>query len=206
MPNNITEKDAKALSLIRNSLVHKGVAPSLREINKVTGDKSPRSASLVIERLTDEGYLKKVGRKIKLTVSGTVVSNSINTVNVPLVGTVPCGAPLLAEENIETNIQVSTSLAKPGYDYFLLRAEGTSMNQAGISPGDILLVRQQPTAENGDKVVALINDEATVKIFEKKGDVVVLKPKSSDPHKPIILTDECIIQGVVVAVLPSNIY
>jgi repressor LexA len=114
---------------------------------------------------------------------------------------------MLAEENVEAEIAVSTALAKPGSKYFLLRASGDSMNQAGINSGDLLLIRQQTTAENGQRVVALINDEATVKEFEKNGDVVILRPRSSSKeHKPIVLTDNCIIQGVVQAVLPSDIY
>ena len=80
------------------------------------------------------------------------------------------------------------------------------MNKAGINSGDLLLVRQQDVAENGDKVVALINDEATVKLFERTSGVVILRPKSTNKtHKPIILTNNCMIQGVVVAVLPGDL-
>jgi len=206
MINSLNEKDKKAFALIRSRIVNYGKAPSLREINEVTGGKSPRSASLVIDRLIKSGVIIKKGREIIL--ANTIQStNSVNTVDVPLVGSISCGFPMLAEENIETRIPVSTSLAKKGSIYFLLRATGDSMNLAGINSGDILLIRQQQTAENGDKVVALINDEATVKIIEKKNDIVVLRPKSTNnKHKPIILTDNCIIQGVVVAILPADIY
>ena len=81
------------------------------------------------------------------------------------------------------------------------------MDKAGIEDGSILLVRQQPMADNGDKVVTPINDEATVKVFEKAEDAVILRPKSKNSkHKPIVLTENCQIQGVVVATLPSDIY
>jgi repressor LexA len=81
------------------------------------------------------------------------------------------------------------------------------MDLVGINSGDLLLIRKQNTAENGDKVVALINDEATVKIFEKSGDMVILKPNSTNKeHKPIILTDNLIIQGIVQNVLPADLY
>ena len=114
---------------------------------------------------------------------------------------------MFAEENIQARIPVSTALAKKGSKYFLLRASGDSMNQAGINSGDLLLVRQQDTAETGERVVALINEEATVKIFERGADAVILRPKSTNKeHRPIVLTDNCIIQGVVQAVLPSDIY
>ena len=206
MINPINEKDKKAFSLIRNKIINYGKAPSLREINEVTGGKSPRSASLVVDRLIKAGLIIKKGREIVL--ANTIKSvNSVNTVDVPLVGAISCGAPIFAEENIETYIPVSMALAKKGSTYFLLRAIGDSMNLAGINSGDLLLVRQQQAVDNGEKVVALINDEATVKIIEKKNGVVILRPKSTNnTYKPIILTDNCIIQGVVVAVLPADIY
>ncbi|MDD2637319.1 MAG: transcriptional repressor LexA [Bacteroidales bacterium] len=205
MTNLTNEKDKKAFALIRNKITNYGKAPSLREINEVTGGKSPRSASLIIDRLIKAGLIIKKEREIIL--ANTIKSvNSVNTIDVPLVGAISCGAPILAEENIETYIPVSTSLAKKGSIYFMLRATGNSMNLAGINNGDLLLIKQQPTAENGDRVVALINDEATVKFFERTNDAVVLRPRSTDnTHRPIILTNNCIIQGVVIAVLPDDI-
>ena len=203
--NNLSDKDKKAFALIRNKIIHYGKSPTLSEINEVTGGKSPRSASLVVDRLIEAKMIKKEGRTLKLV--GMHSTQSISTINVPLVGSVACGMPIFAEENIETLIPVSTALAKTGSKYFILRAKGTSMNDAGINDSDLLLVRQQDTADNGQKVVALINDEATVKILEKGNGVVILRPKSKDKsHKPIILTNNCTIQGVVVAVLPSDLY
>lgn len=202
--SNLNEKDKKAFAFIRNQIIHRGESPSLRELNEVTGGKSPRSASLVFERLVNAGLLSKIGNKFELC--GNLAQFSINTIKVPLLGNVACGQPLLATSNIQAQISVSTALAKKGSEYFFLRAKGDSMNLAGINSGDLLLVRQQATADNNQKIVALIDDEATVKIFEKHGSVVVLRPKSKNKiHKPIILTDNCIIQGVVVAVLPSDI-
>ena len=203
--NSLSDKDKRAFALIRNKIIHFGRSPSLREINEVTGGKSPRSASLVVDRLVDADLIKK-------TASGLILTNthremSVSTVNVPLVGSVSCGTPLFAEENIQTYIPISTRMAQKGFNYFLLRASGDSMNKAGINSGDLLLIRQQDTAENGERVVALINDEATVKVFERTRDAVILRPKSTNAdHKPIILTDNCMIQGVVVAVLPEDLY
>ena len=129
--------------------------------------------------------------------------DSIQTVNVPLVGMVTCGAPILAQENIEAMIPVSIGLAKPGSKYFMLRAKGDSMNEAGINDGDLILVRQQNTAENGQSVVALIDDEATVKQFNQNGGYVTLTPRSNNKkHQPIIVTDELRVQGVVIATIP----
>ncbi|MFA5080041.1 MAG: transcriptional repressor LexA [Candidatus Paceibacterota bacterium] len=206
MINSLNEKDKKAFALIRSRIINYGKAPSLREINEVTGGKSPRSASLVVDRLIRAGLIIKKGREIIL--ANTIQSTySVSTVEVPLVGSISCGSPILAVENIETYIPISNALAKKGSSYFLLRATGDSMTLVGINSGDLLLIKQQQTAENGDKVVALINDEATVKIFERTKDAVILRPKSTNKiHKPIILTNNCIIQGVVIAVLPGNIH
>jgi repressor LexA len=203
----LSDNDKKTFAYIRNRIIHLGVGPTFREINEFTGKSSPRSASLVIERLVRAGLLKKVGRRIKLRDPDLELKTSVATVDVPLVGSVACGVPILAVENIDTYIPVSTALAKKGGSYFLLRAVGNSMNQAGIGDKDILLVRHQNDANNGDRVVALINDEATVKHYERTAQAVILRPKSSEKqHKPIVLTDNCEIQGVVVAVLPSNLY
>jgi len=203
----LDEKDKRAYSLIRSKLIHEGKKPTLREINAVTGGKSPRSASLVIDRLVRIGLLRKTGKTLKLTESPSLNAASISTVDIPLVGNVSCGLPILAQENIETYIPVSTAIAKKGSQYFLLRACGDSMNEAGINNGDVLLVRQQNYADTGRKVVALINDEATVKILDRGRDAVILRPKSSNTkHKPIIVTEDCQIQGEVIAVLPKDIY
>lgn len=205
MINNLSDKDKRAFALIRNKIIHYGESPTLREINEVTGGKSPRSASLVVDRLVEAGLIKKSGRGLIL--ANTYSDSSVSTIDIPLVGSVACGTPIFAEENIQTRIPVSTRMAQKGSKYFILRASGDSMNQAGINSGDLLLIKQQDTAENGEKVVALINDEATVKIFEKTHDAIILRPKSKNKtHKPIVLTDNCMIQGVVVAVLPSDLY
>ncbi|MBP9851727.1 MAG: repressor LexA [Candidatus Pacebacteria bacterium] len=207
MHTALSEKDKKAFTFIRNRIIHFGKSPSLREINTVTEDKSPRSASLVINRLIHAGLIRKIEDKILLTSNIDQLQDSVTTVKVPLVGSVPCGSPMLAEENITAYISVSTALAKPGSKYFLLRAVGDSMNLADINDGDILLVRQQSMAENNQRVVALIDDEATVKILERKNEYVILRPKSSNKeHKPIVLTDNCKILGVVISVLPSDLH
>lgn len=211
MIQNLTESDKKVYSFIRNQIVHGFGTPTLQEINEITEKSSPRSAVLALERIEKAGLIKRINRKIRLIGESLSSSKSISAINVPLVGSVAAGMPILAEENIETTIPVSTGLARPGFKYFLLRVVGTSMNRervrgVKIEDGSIVLVQQQSTAENGDIAVALINDEATVKIFEKNNGMVILRPNSSDPHKPIVLTNDCIIQGIVVAVLPSDLY
>jgi repressor LexA len=202
----LKDTDKKAYNLIRSKLLRDGIQPTLREINDVTGGKSPRSASIVIDRLVKLGLLKKTGNVLKLINNSTFSPETIETIDVPLLGSVSCGLPMFAEENIEAMIPVSKKLAKGGSQYFLLRADGDSMNLAGINSGDFILIKQQSSAENGQKVVALINDEATVKFFERTEGAIILKPKSNNPkNKPIIISDECQIQGVVVTVLPNNL-
>jgi repressor LexA len=189
MLGNLSDKDKKAYHLIRNRLAHGEGSPTLREINEVTGGKSPRSAVLVVDRLINAGLVRKSGRKLKLADLEISHDISVSTVRVPLVGSVACGSPILAEENVEAMIPVSSALAKKGSKHFLLRAVGDSMNKAGIKDRDIVLVRQQETASNGEKVVALIDDEATVKRFERSGNSVILKPQSTNKdHLPIVLT------------------
>lgn len=209
MIESLNDNDKKAYAFIRNSLIH-GQNPTLKEINKITGKSSPRSAVLTIERLENAGLVKRLGRKIRLVSESSAHNKSISTINIPLVGSVAAGIPILAEENVEATIPVSTAIARPGSKYFLLRVDGTSMNQAkvggvNINDGDIVLVRQQATADNGQIVAALINDSATIKFLERKNGMVILRPKSSDSHTTIVLTDNCIIQGVVIAVLPSDL-
>lgn len=206
MIESLKDTDKKAYNLIRNKLIHEGRKPTLKEINAVTGGSSPRSAVLVLERLIRYGLIRKSGDTYKIVEQSEISGESISTINIPLLGSVSCGVPMFAQENIETYIPVSTNLAKGNNKYFLLRASGDSMNEADINDGDILLIKQQFTADNGQKVVALINDEATVKFFERTKDVIILRPKSNNQrHKPIIISEECQIQGVVMAVLPKDI-
>jgi len=129
-------------------------------------------------------------------------SNISDTVEIPLVGSVSCGLPIFAEENIEAKIPVSTKLIRKSANYFLLRAFGDSMNKKGINSGDLLLIKQQQVAEDGDVVLALIDDDATVKEFIRNSNTIVLKPHSTSPkHQPIILTTDFRIQGVVKEVI-----
>ena len=202
---NLTIKEIEAIRQIRNGLVHYGQTPSIRELMVKLGYKSPRSVQDIVEKLMNKGFLKKTKTgSLKLTKDTESNSRHAQTVDVPLVGTVSCGTPIYAEENIEAMIPVSTSLAKTTSKYFILRAIGDSMDLAGIDEGDLVLVRRQESADNGEKVVALIDEEATIKEFYKTNEVVVLKPKSSNPdNKPIILTEDFRIQGVVTAVIPN---
>lgn len=205
MTQEMKESESRAFRYIRNEIIHKGHSPSVRDVQGVLGCKSSRTALLAINALISRGYLSRReddGLQILKDVPGR--NDAVRTVEVPLIGSVSCGRPMLAEENIEGWISVSEQLARPGSKYFLLRASGDSMNAAGIQHGDLLLVRQQAYAEPGDRVVALINDEATVKEYVPTEGAVILRPRStSAEYKPIILTDNFEVQGVVVSAIPN---
>lgn len=208
----LNENDKRVYALIRNKLVHGIDSPTLKEIIEILGKSSLRSAVLSLDRLEKAGLItRSTGNKIRLTREAVDENSSITTVDVPLVGEIAAGNPILAQENIEALIPVSLAFARPGNKYFLLRIAGNSMNLAkvrgaNIEDKSIVLIKQQSHADEGDIIVALINDSATVKFFHSVPGAVVLKPRSTDSeHKPIILTENCLIQGVVVAVLPSDI-
>ena len=200
----LTKKENDGLKVIRRWFIEHGRGPSVRELTKEMGFGSTRTAVLLINSLIGKGILHR-GADGKLRFLKDAPESNLNarTVDVPLVGVISCGAPIFAEENIEAYVPVSVSLASPGHRYFLLRASGNSMDLSGINDGDLLLVRQQPTADNGQRVVALIDDDATVKQLEVTDDAVILHPKSTNKeHQPIILDRDFLIQGVVVAALP----
>ena len=205
MEIKLSQKQSAAVRCIRNQIMHKGKTPSVRELMTALEYKSPRSAALIIEELIQKGILKKRSNG-DLQLIKDMDSDSVHahTVDIPLLGMVTCGVPILAQENIEGYIPVSVSIAKPGAKYFLLRAKGDSMNKAGINDGDLILVRQQSAAQNGDIVVALIDDEATVKEFQNNKNCVVLMPRSSNKnHNPIILNENFQVQGVAVTTIPK---
>lgn len=202
----LSTNERKALRIIRNWFLHKGRNPSIRELAKEMSFGSTRSSLLLVNRLIDKKMLLRKDNGSLRIIGGLDADKAMaKTVDVPLVGVVSCGAPILAEENIEAYYPVSIGLAHMGSHYFLLRASGDSMNKAGINDGDLVLIRQQANAEEGQKVVALIDDEATVKIIRFTPDAVILEPRSSNKtHKPIILSRDFQIQGVVVATVPQN--
>ena len=192
-------KQLQAIRFIRNRLVHFGRAPSIRDLQRELGFKWPRSAVLILSALIGKGVLKRTSTgELRLINDPEEDRSNARTVEVPLVGSITCGAPILAEENIEAMVPVSKSFVRPGHRHFLLRAKGDSMTGAGIDNGDFVLVRQQPMAKDGDIVVALIDDEATLKEFRRSGDAVILKPHNKK-YQPTVLRRDFRVQGVVVA-------
>lgn len=201
MEKGLTDKQAKILELINREVKEKGFPPSIREICRVVGFKSTSTAHAHLKKLEDLGYLKKspaTPRGLKVTDSEDGDVNLKRTVDIPVIGKVTAGEPILAVENIEDYFPVPEEFAESG-TLFMLQVSGESMIEAGILDGDLVMVRQQSTASNGDKVVALINQEATVKTFYKEKDHIRLQPENKYMD-PIIVnkTESFAILGKVV--------
>lgn len=174
-----------------------GVPPSVREIGKAVGLKSTSSVQANLDTLEREGYIQRDPMlKRSIRVVGQVERE--NVTSVPLVGTVTAGMPILAVEQIEGYIPYSGKVSRDK-PLFALKVRGESMIDAGIHDGDIVIVEKTPTAVNGDMVVAMIEDEATVKTFYKEKGHFRLQPHN-DAFEPII-TDEVIILGKVVSLI-----
>jgi len=200
----LSNKELEAVRHIRNSIIHKGRFPSVRELMVELRYRSPRSASVIIEQLLKKRIVrKKADGNLQLIKIFEIDQSRAQTVDVPLIGTVACGLPILAEENIEAMIPVSVKLAKPPNKYFILKAKGDSMNEREINDGDMVLIKQQNYAENTDLVVALIDDEATIKEMKINSENILLLPRSTNKkHQPIILTRDFMVQGIVVSAIP----
>lgn len=205
MPKDKLVENAVVLSAIRNWMVHHGTPPTIEELRKMLGVGSTRTVLRYLEELEEEGYLERWSgaRGMKLLRDG----GGLETVSVPLVGEVAAGTPILAEENRETWLRLPKTIAPPDGRYFLLRVRGDSMNAATVAgekieSGDLVLVRQQATADENAIVVALIDGEATIKRFTHGAGYYLLKPESSNPeHRPILVEDNFQIQGVVQRVI-----
>lgn len=170
-----------------------GYAPSIREICSKLEIKSTASAYMYLQKLKDEGYLNRTPNRNR-----ALSFKKSTSVNIPLVGTVTAGQPIFAYENYEDFYSFPAG-SFSGSDLFMLRVQGTSMIDAGILDGDKIVVRKQETAENGDIVVALVDDSATVKRFFKKDDHFVLHPENETMSD--IIVDDVAILGKVVGLI-----
>ena len=175
-----------------------GYPPSVREIAEAVRLKSPATVHFHLKGLREAGYITQAEGK---TSAITVVGGDTGRKNqVPLVGYVAAGSPILAQENIEEYLTFDTNGLSG--EHFALKVRGESMLEAGILPGDVVVVHQQPLARNGDIVVALFEDEATVKTFRRESDGHIwLYPENSSPEYQPIDGEGCSILGRVVAVI-----
>lgn len=183
----ISQKQSEILEYMKNEILNRGFPPSVREICEAVNLKSTSSVHSHLETLEKNGYIRRDPTKPRAI---EIVDDNFNlvrreTVNVPIVGKVAAGQPLLAVENIEGYFPIPSEFM-PNNKTFMLVVEGDSMINAGIFNGDYVIVEQQNTAENGQKVVALVDDSATVKTFYKEKDHIRLQPEN-DSMAPILV-------------------
>jgi repressor LexA len=209
MKIDLNEKQQKILDFVNKHVTEKGYPPSVREICKAVGFKSTSTVHCYIRRLEKEGLIKKDPSKpralkvIKKDIEYDTRNSGFHfsareMVNVPIVGRVTAGQPVLAVENIEDTFPMPADVVNNA-DAFMLKVDGDSMIEAGILNNDLILVRQQSTAVNGDIVVALIGDEATVKTFYREKDHIRLQPENQY-LEPIIVKDNVSVIGKVIGV------
>lgn len=189
MAGQITPKQEEILNYIKNEILERGFPPAVREICQAVHLKSTSSVHSHLESLEKNGYIRRDPTKPRAI---EILDESFNMmrremVNVPIVGTVAAGQPILAEQNIDSYFPIPAEYM-PKEPSFILKVKGESMINAGIMDGDSVLVKQQATAQNGDMVVALIEDSATVKTYYKENGHYRLQPEN-DTMEPIIVDD-----------------
>ncbi|MEV5569838.1 transcriptional repressor LexA [Spirillospora sp. NPDC052269] len=202
----LSERRQRILATIRDWVVRHGYPPSTREIGDAVGLRSTSSVSRHLRALEDEGFLTRsssVSRPIDVRTFLREPGDHApadTAVTVPVVGRIAAGAPISAEEHVDDTLALPREFTGRG-TVFALRVRGDSMVDAAICDGDMVVVRQQPEAHSGQIVAAMLGDEATVKVFRRRGGHVVLEPRN--PAYEDIDGDDATILGVVVSVLRS---
>lgn len=193
----ITAKQQEILEYIKETILKKGYPPAVREICEAVRLKSTSSVHSHLEQLEKNGYIRRDPTKPRTI---EIIDDCFNltrreVVNVPLIGTVAAGAPLLAQENIENYFPIPVEML-PNKETFMLNVKGDSMIDVGIFNGDKVIVEQTSTARNGEIVVAMVDDSATVKTFYKENGHFRLQPEN--PALEPIIVDEVNILGKVI--------
>ena len=197
--NDLSAKQLEILSYMKNEVSQKGYPPSVREICMAVGLKSTSTVHGHLERLEKKGYIRRdptKPRAIEILDPSDNIIHKREMVDVPIVGNVTAGVPILAVENIEDTFPIPIEYVNND-EVFMLRVKGDSLIEAGIFNKDLILVRQQSYADNGDIVVALLDDDyATVKTFYKEKDHIRLQPENA-ALSPIIVSDVSIVGKVI---------
>lgn len=186
---SLSDKQEQILSYIKEVILSKGYPPSVREICEAVGLKSTSSVHAHLETLEERGYIRRDPAKPRTI---EIVDDSFNLsrrefANIPMIGEVAAGAPLLAVENIQNYFPMPTEFLSNN-ETFMLKVKGESMINVGIYNGDWIMVEKQETARNGEIIVALVDDSATVKTFYKESNHIRLQPEN-DNMEPIIVDD-----------------
>ena len=199
MYEDLSQKQIEILLFIKSEIQKKGYPPAVREICVGVNLKSTSTVHGHLEKLEQKGYIRKDPTKPRaieiLDKEDDFLLTRKKTLDVPIVGRVTAGAPILAMENIEDTYPVPLELVD-GHDVFMLKVQGESMIEAGILDGDLVLVKEQKNAHNGEIVVALLGEEATVKRFFKEKDTVRLQPENQF-MEPIYSRDVAILGKVI---------
>ena len=201
MYDDLSNKQLQILSFLKSELKSKGYPPSVREICQSVGIKSTSTVHSYLSKLEDKGYIRRdptKPRAIEILDSENDMdaSNSKKMINIPIVGKVTAGNPILAVENIEDTFPMPANFIGSNDDLFILSVKGESMIDAAILDDDYIVVKKQAHASNGDIVVALIEEEATVKRFFKEKDRFRLQPENKF-MEPIYVRDVSILGKVV---------
>ena len=186
----ISKKQSEILEYMKNEILNRGFPPSVREICEAVNLKSTSSVNSNLETLEKNGYIRRDPTKPRAI---EIVDDNFNlvrreTVNVPIIGKVAAGEQLLAVQNVEGYFPIPSEYM-PNKQTFMLVVQGDSMINAGIFSGDYVVVEKQENAENGDKVVALVEDSATIKTFYKEKDHIRLQPEN-DFMDPIVISPD----------------
>lgn len=208
MSEKITKRQQAVLDCIESCIREKGYGPTVREVCSALGLHSPSTVHVHLKALEDKGLIKRdplKSRSISLTYpldepssqEDTFAGEYSNVVSLPLVGDVAAGEPILAEQNITEHLTLPVDIVGDSAS-FMLSVHGDSMVEIGINDGDYVVVKEQQTANNGDIVVAIVDDGATVKRFFREKDHIRLQPENSSMD-PIIVNGDCHIAGKVVA-------
>jgi len=196
----ISTKQREILEYIKSEILSRGYPPAVREICEAVNLKSTSSVHSHLETLEKNGYIRRDPTKPRAIEICDDNFQMVRTemASLPVIGTVAAGTPILAEENIDSYFPVPAEIVPNGAPSFVLKVKGDSMINAGIFNGDQIFVQQCSTARNGDTIVALVDDSATVKTFYKEKDHIRLQPENDDMD-PIIV-DDCQILGKVFGV------
>lgn len=192
----IGDKQSEILEFIKREIRDKGYPPSVREICSAVGLKSTSTVHGHLERLEKKGFIRRDPTKPRAIEVMDEHMTRKEMVDIPVVGKVTAGQPILAVQNIEDVFPIPMDLIQTNSQTFILKVQGESMIEAGILDGDYLIVEQTPTAENGEIVVALIDDSATVKTFYRENGYIRLQPQNST-MSPILVTDVKILGKVI---------
>jgi repressor LexA len=182
----LTDRQKQIYEFLSVTVREKGYAPSIPEIGQKFSITSTRGVFDHLKALEKKGYIKRVGKRAIEIISQMGRSALPQAKEIPIVGRVRAGAPILAEENVEGYLPVANELAR-GRETFALKVKGDSMMEDGILDGDLVIIRQQHTAENGDIVCALIGNEATLKRFRRRGNQITLEP-ANPKYEPIVVS------------------